>query len=351
MIIFTYCVLFFLVIRFSVTVFNFLSNPKLPSFRPSFSDLTSVVITVRNEESNLLNLLKSVMEQEYRKLEVIIYHSALDNSDVQLVEAVCQKDSRFRLKQGLAGDYSWVAAEIKGDYLLFLDSNTSIQKGLINSLIYRIKAFRVAALSIIPGQVFETNFQRMILPLYDFVLLNLVPLRLIKLVKSPGFSVMNNNNSCVFVDASLYRKQQWQEQIDWSKGFSELLKVVKQDRFKAELLMANKLVYQVSRLSTAELLKSAAENLRIQFGSLWIELLYLILVVTGPLIVFIGIDLNIIIMPVGLIFLSRVMISFMSGQNPVQNVLLHPIQMVMLIFLFLVAVQSCLLTAIKHKNS
>jgi glycosyltransferase involved in cell wall biosynthesis len=351
MILFTYFVLFFLVIRFSVTVFNFLSNPKLPSFRPSFSDFTSVVITVRNEESNLLNLLKSIMEQEYRNLEVIIYHAALDNHDIQLVEAVCEKDPRFRLKQGASGDYSWVAAEIKGDYLLFLDSNTSIQKGLINSLLYRLKAFKVAALSIIPAQVFETGLQRVILPLYDFVLLNLVPLRLIKLIKNPGFSVMNNSNSCVFVDANLYKKQQWQERIDWRKGFSELLKVVKQDQFKAELLLANKLVYQVSRLSATELLKSAADIIRLQFGSLWIEFLYLILVVTGPLIVFIGIDLNIIILPIGLIFLSRVMISFMSGQNPIQNVLLHPIQMVMLVLLFLVAVQSCLLTAIKHKDS
>jgi glycosyltransferase involved in cell wall biosynthesis len=350
MIIFTYFVLFFLVIRFSVTVFNFLSNPKLPSFRPGFGDFTSVVITVRNEESNLLNLLKSIMEQEYRNIEVIIFHSALDSNDVQLVEAVCKKDPRFRLKRGPAGDYSWVPAEIKGDYLLFLDSNTSIQKGFINSLLYRLKAFRVAAVSVIPGQLFENSLQRLVLPLYDFVLLNLIPLRLIKLIKNPGFSAMNNN-SCVFVDAGLYRKQQWQERIDANKGPSELLKVVKQDHYNAELLLANKLVYQVSRLSAAELLKSASDILRAQFGSLWVEFLYLILVVTGPLIVFIGIDLNIIILPVGLIFLSRVMISFMSGQNPVQNVLLHPIQMMMLILLFLVAVQSSLLTTIKHKNS
>ena len=108
MIIFTYVVLFFLVIRFSVTVFNFLSNPKLPSFGPAFTDLVSVVITVRNEESNLLNLLKSILAQEYRNIEVIIYHSALDRNDVHLVEAVCKEDPRFRLVKGLAGDYSWV---------------------------------------------------------------------------------------------------------------------------------------------------------------------------------------------------------------------------------------------------
>jgi len=36
------------------------------------------------------------------------------------------------------------------------------------------------------------------------------------------------------------------------------------------------------------------------------------------------------IMPVGLIFLTRVMISFLVRQNPLLNVLLHPVQMIML---------------------
>jgi cellulose synthase/poly-beta-1,6-N-acetylglucosamine synthase-like glycosyltransferase len=175
MIIFTYFVLFFLVIRFSVTVFNFLSNPKLPAFGPTYAELTSIVITVRNEESNLLNLLKSIIAQEYRNLEVIIYHSALDSGDVSLVEAVCKEDPRFRLMKGVPGDYSWVKSEVSGDYLLFLDSNTSIEKRFINSLVYRLKVFKTAALSIVPDKLFETFLQKLVLPLNDFVLLNLIP--------------------------------------------------------------------------------------------------------------------------------------------------------------------------------
>jgi hypothetical protein len=350
MIIFAYFVLFFLVIRFSVTVFNFLSNPKLPAFGPTYSDLISIVITVRNEESNLLNLLQSIIAQEYRNIEVIIYHSALDRNDVKLVEAVCKKDPRFRLMKGIAGDYSWVSAEISGDYLLFLDSNTSIEKRFINSLVYRLKVFKTAALSIVPNMLFESFLQRLVLPLNDFVLLNLIPLRLIKLIKSPSFSTVNNYN-CLFLDAALYKNQGWQARVDASRSTLDLMKVVKQDKYKAELLLANKLVYQVSKLSSTELLKSVGESLKLNFGGIVIEFLYLVLVVGGPLIICIGINLNIVILPIGLIFLSRVMISFMTGQNPVLNVLLHPLQMIMLVVVFVICIQSQLLTAIKHNKS
>jgi glycosyltransferase involved in cell wall biosynthesis len=347
MIIFTYVVLFFLVIRFSVTVFNFLSNPKLPSFGPAFTDLVSVIITVRNEESNLLNLLKSILAQEYRNIEVIIYHSALDQNDVHLVEAVCKKDPRFRLVKGVAGDYFWVAGAVSGDYILFLDSNTSIERRFINRLVYRVRVFKVAALSIIPNQIFENFLQRLVLPLNDFVLLNLVPLRLIKLIKNPSFSIVNNYN-CFFVDAVLYKRHAWQERVDGKNGM-DLIKVVKQDNYKAEVLLGNKLVYQVSKMNSTELIRSAAENLRMNFTGLLVQFIYVALVVTGPLIVFLGIDLNIVILPIGLIFLSRVMISFMTDQNPVLNVLLHPLQMILLLFVFVAGVQSQLLTGIKHK--
>jgi glycosyltransferase involved in cell wall biosynthesis len=350
MIIFAYFVLFFLVIRFSVTVFNFLSNPKLRAFGPTYSNFTSIVITVRNEESNLLNLLQSIIAQEYRNIEVIIYHSALDSNDVKLVEAVCKKDPRFRLMKGAAGDYSWVTSEISGDYLLFLDSNTSVEKRFINSLVYRLKVFKIAALSIIPNNLFESFLQKLVLPLNDFVLLNLIPLRLIKLVKNPSFSTVNNYN-CLFLDAALFKSQDWQARVDASKGALDLMKIVKQDAYKAELLLANKLVYQVSKLSRTELLKSVAENLKLNFGGFLIEFLYLLLVVAGPLIIFLGIDLNIVILPMGLIFLSRVMISFMTDQNPVLNVLLHPLQMIMLVVVFIIGLQSQLLTGIKHNNS
>jgi glycosyltransferase involved in cell wall biosynthesis len=350
MIIFTYVVLFFLVLRFSVTVFNFLSNPKLPAFRPTYSDLISIVITVRNGESNLLNLLQSIIAQEYRNIEVIIYHSALDRNDVKLVEAVCKKDPRFRLMRGPSGDYSWVASEIAGDYLLFLDSNTSIEKRFINSLVYRLKVFKIAALSIVPTKLFESFLQKLVLPLNDFVLLNLIPLRLVKLIKNPSFSTVNNYN-CLFLDATAYKNRSWQARVDASKGALDLLKIVKQDNYKAELLLANKLVYQVSKLSRSELIKSVAESVKLNFGGVLVQFIYLVLVVAGPLIIFIGIDLNIVILPMGLIFLSRVMISFMTDQKPVLNVLLHPLQMIMLVVVFIIGIQNQLLTGIKHNKS
>jgi hypothetical protein len=120
---------------------------------------------------------------------------------------------------------------------------------------------------------------------------------------------------------------------------------------KAEVLLANKLVYQVSKVNRSELFQTATETFRLNFGSMLIEFIYLLLVVLGPLIVIIGFDFYIIILPLGLIFLSRVMISFMTGQNPILNVLLHPLQMLMMLVLFVKGVQAHLLTSIKQNDT
>ncbi len=65
MTIFIYAVLIFLVIRFSVTVFNFLSNPKLPRVIKHYQDKISILIPARNEEDNILELLVSIKNQDY----------------------------------------------------------------------------------------------------------------------------------------------------------------------------------------------------------------------------------------------------------------------------------------------
>ena len=58
--------LFFLVLRFSVTVFNFVSNPKLTRVSKHYHDLVSILIPARNEEENITILLESIYRQDYQ---------------------------------------------------------------------------------------------------------------------------------------------------------------------------------------------------------------------------------------------------------------------------------------------
>jgi glycosyltransferase involved in cell wall biosynthesis len=348
MIIFTFTVLFFLILRFTVTLFNFLSNPKITFFRTSFSDTVTIVVTVKNEESNLLNLLDSIKRQDYMAYEVFIFHSGMDSQDESTIEEYCSSDARFELVKGSLNNFSWLESRMKGSYLMLLDSNTQINKGFINALIYRTKVFKLGILSVIPTQIIKGFKQEIILPLSDFLMLNMVPLRLIRLFKTSILSTVNTD--CIFMDAGFCFKQQWLGRLDPAKGTSELLKMVKQDRFRAETLLGNNYINKQTDLSRNNLVEDAAENLISHFnGNLFTGLIYIFLVVPGPVIIFFGIDLNVLILPFGLIFLSRVMIAFLTVQNPIYQILVHPLQMFLLVVVYIRALTKQLLTRRKHK--
>ena len=349
MILFTFTVLVFLVLRFTVTLFNFLSNPKLSIFRTPFTTSVSIVIMLRNEESNLLDLLDSIKQQDFSSYEVFICYSEMEQRDEETVAQFCRQDNRFSLVKGSLNDYTWVEGRAKGSYLMLLDSNTHIHAGLINALIYRVRVFRLGLISIIPTQVVNSFRQQLLVPLSDFMLLNMVPLRLVRLFKTPVLSV--SNCDCLFLDAEKCFANQWLERIDTLKGAGELLRIVKQDQEKTEVLLGNKFVYKHAKYDDAEALSTAAENLKTYFsGNLFVAFLYVFLVVFGPLVVLVFFDINVLVLPIGLIFLSRVMTAFLTAQNPMYTVLSHPLQMIMLVVVYIKALSKQLLTSGKQKR-
>lgn len=304
MIIFIYTFLVFLVLRFSVTLFNFLSNPKLGNYGRHFNDKVSILIK-KEEGADISAVLTSIEEQDYENTEVIILN---DFSDKEKIEAA------------------------KGDYLLFLEGETLLEKGLINSLIYRTKVFNLALVNIIPTQLSTGFLSHCVYPLSDFILLNLFPLRLVKLIGHPIFSAAND--ACLFFDGDVYRKNQWHAQLK-GKTFSalELMKILKQDRFKADLLLANRLLY-LRQDDNPAAINSFSRKLMQYFNNFpLVAIGYLVLVIGGPVTLFLEFEPVFFILPIGLIFMTRVMISFLSSQNALLNLVLHPLQMLTLVFL------------------
>ena len=298
MIIFVYAVLVFLVLRFSFSLFNFLSNPKLGYYGKHFTDKVSVIISLSDENDNPSSLIAAINAQDYTNVEVVV-----------------KKQSETTEK---------AVAKTTGGFILFLDVNTIINKGLINNLICRVKVFDLDLLSIVPNRKFSNLFSRLVYPLSDFILLNLLPLRLVRLSTQQIFAT--TNTGCMFFKASSYKMSDWHG--------------------KTEVLLANKFVYIDEKVG----FDKVSSQLLLTFGNnILAVLIYLVLVVAGPIIVLINFEPVFLVLPFGLIFLSRVMISFLTAQNPFVNVLLHPIQMIMLLGLLLKGLWIKVLTSVKHK--
>jgi glycosyltransferase involved in cell wall biosynthesis len=331
MTIFIYTVLIFLVIRFSVTVFNFLSNPKLPRSLKHHNEKVSILIPARNEGDNILHLLQSILDQDYTNYEVIVLDDQSEDNTFSVVEDFTVRNPQFKIVKGKNLAQGWLGKNYachqlselaSGKYLLFLDADEIIKKGLINSLIYRMDVGKLSLLSLFTNQQMITVSERLTVPLMHFILLNLLPLRLVKLSANPAFSAASGQ--CMFFLASNYHENKWHQRVkDKVVEDIEIMKLVKQDQFKAEALLANGLIYCRMYKNLIESLNGFSKNLLAGFGNnIIILLLYLLLVIAGPVILITNFNINLIVLPLTLIILSRIMISFLSGQNVILNLII-----------------------------
>lgn len=349
MTIFIYAVLIFLVIRFSVTVFNFLSNPKLPRVVKRHHDQVSILIPARNEAENILELLVSIRNQDYTDYEVIVLDDNSSDNTLGLVEKFCLNNPKFSVISGKELPPNWLGKNYAcqqlselatGKYLLFIDADETIKRGLINSLISRMEIGNLTLLSIFTNQMMKSIGEWLTVPLMHFILLNLLPLRLVKLSKNPAFAAASGQ--CMFFDANHYKENQWHERVKHQVVEDvEIMKLVKQEKFKAEALLANGLIYCRMYRNLSESLNGFSKNLLAGFGNnIIILLFYQLLVTIGPLILILNFNVALLVLPLTLIVLSRMMISYLSGQHVLINLVLHPLQMLFFLIISLISIKK-----------
>ncbi|MGY4386675.1 hypothetical protein ACVWYN_003731 [Pedobacter sp. UYP24] len=310
--IFFYIVLLFLILRFTVTLFNFLSNPKLGHYGRKFSDLISIIIFEENDEDG--DLIKSICKQDYENIEILTLYNNSILSDL--------------------------IAKSQGKYLLILDKHTVVKNGLINSMIYRMKVFDLALLSLIPNKTITDFKSRIFNPLADLVLINLLPLRLVKLLNLSAFSAADSR--CMFFEASMFSANNWLDEDEENLlPANRICALIKEKKLNSEILIANKMLWDNNLVTPT---KCGDDLFRVLGNNISGAFAYLMLVVVGPIVMLWNFEMAFFTLPIGLIFLGRIMNSFLVGQNPVSNVLLHPLQMLSMAGLLISAMLKKLFT-------
>jgi chlorobactene glucosyltransferase len=343
--------LFFIVLRFAVTLFNFISDPKLRRVAKHYSALVSILIPVRNEEDNILQLLQSIREQDYPNFEVIILDDDSSDQTFGLCQEFAASHSNFSVKKGKPLPPGWLgknyachqlAAQAKGEFLLFLDADEHIQKNLINSAVHRMYTNQLGLLSLFTNQVMSTTGEKLVVPLMHFILLNLLPLRLVFLSKNQ--TVAAASGQFMLFDAAIYRQYHWHQLVkDKVVEDVEIMRLVKSASINGESLLANGMIHCRMYKNYEEAINGFSKNFLAAFNySIAGFFVYILLLIGGPLMVMTTGDLNLIGFMITLIILSRVMISLSAGQNAWLNALLHPLQMFSLLLIGCLSVQRYL---------
>lgn len=342
-------VFFFIILRFTVTLFNFISNPKLHRIAKKYTDKVSILIPARDEGDSILTLLQSIHEQDYPYYEVIILDDGSTDNTYHLCADFAEKHAKFKVIKGNDLPADWLgknyacyqlAQQAKGDFFLFLDADEKVHNGLINSAVHRMYLRNLSLLSLFANQEMQTTGERLVVPLMHYILLNLLPLQLVYLVKHS--SVAAASGQFMLFDGESYQENQWHEQVKHKIVEDvEIMKAVKGSGYNGEALLANGMVSCRMYKNYSEAINGFGKNFLAAFSYNVIGfLIYILLVISGPMLVIMTFDFQLIFFMIGLIILTRIMISLSSMQNALYNVFLHPVQMFSLTLIAFTAIQK-----------
>lgn len=346
-------------LRFTVTLFNFISNPKLTRVNRSYNDLVSILIPARNEEQNIARLLNSVYHQDYKNYEVIVYDDDSTDRTYNICAAFAKKHTGFSVIKGVELPEGWLgknyacdqlAAQANGNYFLFLDADVIVQDDLINSAVHRMKLYKLGLFSLFPNQEMQTTGEKTTVPLLHYLLLSLLPLRLVYLVKNALFAVACGQ--FMLFDAGAYRQNQWHSQVrEKVVEDAGIMKKVKEAGHNGDVLLANGMISCRMYKNYVEALAGFSKNALALFNySIPGLLIYITLLISGPMLVMTTLNFNLMFFMIGLILLTRIMISLLAEESVWYNLLFHPVQMVNMAVIAFLSIQKHLTKTVVWKG-
>jgi len=162
--------------------------------------LISVLIPARNEEKNIGRCLRSLRKQDYRRIEILVLDDDSSDGTGRIVEEFSEKDPRIRLIRGRSLERGWkgkshachqLAREAKGEYYVFTDADTLHFPNSISSSLEALISGKLDALSVFPKQIMVSVHERMVVIFINLAVMALMPVGLIRKMKSPRISIAN----------------------------------------------------------------------------------------------------------------------------------------------------------------
>ncbi len=165
-------------------------NSKIPHPAP----LISVLIPARDEEENIRTCLESLQKQDYPNYEILVLDDNSTDNTTAIVQEIAFKDNRIQLYFGEPLPDEWagkpfacyqLAQKAKGSWLLFVDADTIHEPHMLRSTLALAKELKVSLLSGFPRQMASSLPQKIVIPVFYFLLLGWIPLWWLHRSKKP----------------------------------------------------------------------------------------------------------------------------------------------------------------------
>lgn len=101
-------------------------------------DLISIIIPAYNAECEILRCLKSLLDQTYRNLEILVIDDGSTDTTYSIVKGVSLKDNRVKVftqkNSGVSAARNLGIKKMHGKYVTFTDADDYVQKDYIEKM-------------------------------------------------------------------------------------------------------------------------------------------------------------------------------------------------------------------------
>ncbi len=324
----------FLGLRFMVVLVNFFFHLRRPRNGSQVDQAMSILIPARNEENNIGRILDCILSQDYTNYQVVVCDDHSTDRTPAILEDYSRQHKQVKWFRGEALPPGWtgknyacyqLAGKAEGDILLFMDADVEIYGNIISSVQGYMKKRKLALLSIFPRQLMKTAGERASVPVMNWILLSLLPLPMVLLGLRSSFSAANGQ--FMMFRAHVYHKLQPHAIVRTSAVEDiEIMRLYKKSFYRCATLLGDQRVRCRMYASYRDAIAGFSKNV-LQFFSGSLLWMFFFIVFTTFGMMFIGLwNLPAFLLALAVAVLSRMLISLMSHQDVLNNLLLVPVQ-------------------------
>lgn len=339
-----------------IVLHNFSNAPRINKSKTNFKkhNNISVLIPARNEEKNIGIVLHSLLQQNYSIDEILVLDDQSTDNTSEKVNAFAEKDSRIKLLKGKPLPEGWLgknwachqlSQNAKGELLLFIDADVELSDNAVENSVRTFYENKVKMLSVFPTQKIKSIGEWLVVPLMNWLLLTFLPFRKVLTSKNDKYSAANGQ--FILIEKIIYDKIGGHESVK-SKVVEdiELMRSVKAEGERAITCLGDEAIKCRMYSSLPDAINGFSKNFYRGFNTsrpvfLLLISIFIILFFVPIILLFVNYIFFLIVL---LIIFQRIFVSFVSKQNWVVNLILHPFQM---LFMFYIGVRSS--SKRKHK--